>query len=286
MIKDPIFIVGAPRSGTSLLGRILEKHSSLVHVREPRIIWKYGNDAKSDLLTIDDARPEVIEYIRRKFAKVAPASKGLRLLEKSPNNSLRIPFILKIFPDAKFVHIMRDGYESSLSISKFWQNRTSDLNYDRVEHKESILSQRIKEAHWRQIPYYSLELAGRLFSKLGLPSNVLWGPRLPGLSAISKELSTLEIGALQWRFCVEYACYDGRKLGDGVYKELRLEQINESSLEDICSFLGLELEEKLLQYFQENFVQHETSKRKLEANDEQIKVIEKIIQPTMQWLYT
>ena len=45
-------------------------------------------------------------------------------MDKSPRNSLKIPFVRKIFPEAKFIHIVRDGRDTSLSINKEWVNLT------------------------------------------------------------------------------------------------------------------------------------------------------------------
>lgn len=43
LLTTPIVIVGAPRSGTTLLGLVLKAHPQLHLIEEPRILWKYGN---------------------------------------------------------------------------------------------------------------------------------------------------------------------------------------------------------------------------------------------------
>ena len=67
-LDRPIVVVGAPRSGTTLMGELLSAHPALAHVEEPRLTWRYGNDAKSDMLGPEDARPEVCQFIRQRFA--------------------------------------------------------------------------------------------------------------------------------------------------------------------------------------------------------------------------
>ena len=90
LLQSPIFILGAPRSGTAILADVLRSHPDLAYVREPRFIWRHGNDGKSDLLQPADARPEVIAHIRASFAGLVRSQGRSRLLEKLPSNSLRI----------------------------------------------------------------------------------------------------------------------------------------------------------------------------------------------------
>lgn len=78
-MKTPIIILGAPRSGTSVLARILSQHADLAYSNEPRLIWRYGNDRCSDMLNAGHARQKVIQYIRRKFSHRVDAAGKLRL---------------------------------------------------------------------------------------------------------------------------------------------------------------------------------------------------------------
>ena len=131
MVDRPIIILGAPRAGTSLLGRLLETHPELEHVKEPRFVWRYGNDSRSDMLPAIAARPEVIAHINAYFDRHIAERDGARLVEKTPSNSLRVPFIEKVFPDAQYVHIMRNGYDSAMSIRWYWQNFTKGMQIGR-----------------------------------------------------------------------------------------------------------------------------------------------------------
>lgn len=283
-IKNPLFIIGSPRSGTTILGRILGNHPELIEVREPRLIWKYGNDHKSDLLTEKDLTPKIKARIRAKLAEKAPAEEGLRLLDKSPNNALRIPFILSIFPDAQFIHIMRNGYDAALSIRSFWENKTSGLDYKRVETGESILQQRLKEMHWTQVPYYAGEFCDRFLSKVGFNRQVPWGTRIPGLNELTKELSTLEIGALQWRYSVEMACYEGRKLPKNVYIEVRLKELSHEKIDELLKFSRLGSADEIKTYFDNTFMQKRVKQKRDDSNEAELEKIRKWIEPTSEFL--
>jgi hypothetical protein len=279
----PVIILGAPRSGTSVLGRILESHPDFVHIKEPRLTWKFGNDGKSDLLKAVDARPEVKKHIIQKFESFIERP-GQRLLEKTPSNSLRVDFIKEIFPDAKFVHIIRNGYDSVLSIRNYWNGFTGGLSYNRIGSKSSILKDRIQEIHWRQIPYYVGELTGRIASKVGFPSTVLWGPRLPAMKGMMSQMDLLEVCALQWRFCVELACQDGRKLPTSNYYEIKLEELNSENLQEIIDFLELKDSGSIMDHYQKNFQAGKSNKRRKDGSEEDMEIIRRYIEPTMQWL--
>jgi hypothetical protein len=279
----PVIILGAPRSGTSVLGRILESHPDFVHIKEPRLTWKFGNDGKSDLLKAVDARPEVKKHIIQKFESFIQRPEQ-RLLEKTPSNSLRVDFIKEIFPDAKFVHIIRNGYDSVLSIRNYWNGFTGGLSYNRIGSKSSILKDRIQEIHWRQIPYYVGELTGRIASKVGLPSTVLWGPRLPAMKEMVSQIDLLEVCALQWRFCVELACQDGRKLPASNYYEIKLEELNSENLQEIIDFLELKDSNPIMDHYQKHFQADKSNKRRKDGNEEDMEIIRRYIEPTMQWL--
>ena len=67
------------------------------------------------------------------------------------------------------------------------------------------LRQRLKEVQLRRLPHYAREAARRFAPKALTPMvgpNV-WGPRLPGIEGLLKDLELLEVCALQWRTCVE-----------------------------------------------------------------------------------
>ncbi|HEX7717530.1 MAG TPA: TIGR03032 family protein, partial [Marmoricola sp.] len=51
-----------------------------------------------------------------------PDARGLRLLEKTPKNSLRVPFLRAAFPDARFVFVQRDPAESLSSMIAAWES--------------------------------------------------------------------------------------------------------------------------------------------------------------------
>jgi len=284
VLSNCIVIIGAPRSGTSILARLLEAHPKVVHIKEPRVIWRYGNEGKSDMLKASDARPRVKAYIRKRFAKWVLKEGGEILVEKTPSNSLRVDFVKAVLPEAKIICITRNGFDSTLSIRDYWLNFRSGVSYDRIGSKSSVMQQRLKELSFRQIPYYLPEFLRRFLPLPARWKEVAWGPRIPGLMALKKELSVLEIAALQWRFCVESTNYSIDRLSENECYEIRFEELNESSLKDLLLFAGLDYHDRIKQYYNKNYNTGFVNRRASEADPDELELIGKWILPTMEWI--
>ena len=119
-----VFIVGSPRSGTTIMGELLDKHRNISQWYEPYFVWDhFFRMAPNDERTETDASPRVGKWIYENFARHKKRKKCAVLIDKSPRNSLKIPFIKSIFPQAKFIHLLRDGRDATLSINKEWIRR-------------------------------------------------------------------------------------------------------------------------------------------------------------------
>src|SRR5699024_12209800 len=111
----PVVIIGAPRSGTNMLRDVL---CSLDHVAtwpcdEINYIWRHGNlRYPSDELPPKRATVPVRRYIRRQFDWVMRRYGVRYVVEKTCANSLRVPFVDAVVPEAKYVFIRRDGLDA------------------------------------------------------------------------------------------------------------------------------------------------------------------------------
>lgn len=280
----PIIIIGAPRSGTSVLGRILSKHPDLAYSNEPRMIWRYGNDHLSDMLQPEHARAEVKQYIREKFKKYVLSQSKRRLLEKTPSNSLRVGFVRAVFPECKIIHIVRNGFDSALSIRDYWAGFTSGLSYSKIEGEKSILKQRLREMHPRQFPYYATEFLARAVGSKLNPGRVMWGPRFPGMKGMVNEQGVLAVASMQWRLCVEQSCHYGRQMPEEMYREIRLEDLTESGVESLFEFCELKITPEVKSYYQSHFEKSMSGARRENALPPELDEIAKWIAPTMEWL--
>ncbi len=126
-LSQPVFIIGAPRSGTSLLYSILRSSSRLAHwPGEAHEVWEADfhpalTGWHSNALGRDDARGPEAERIKREFLLVAGTRK--HLIDKTPRNALRVSFIDELFPDARFVFLTRDGRENINSLINAWRTK-------------------------------------------------------------------------------------------------------------------------------------------------------------------
>lgn len=133
----PIFIISPPRSGSTLLFETLANAPDLFTIgRESHAVIEgtSGLDAialgyESNRLDADVATPKLTEELRgRFFAQLRdrdgrpPQQQPIRMLEKTPKNALRIPFLAKIFPEARFVYLHRDPSETLSSMIEAWES--------------------------------------------------------------------------------------------------------------------------------------------------------------------
>lgn len=136
-MSQPVFIVGVPRSGTSMLYDILVRLSDFRGVDES--CWDIETSIfKKYIRHMDDffkpgVRPFWFEYYSGKreyfenflldscrsfLINAARARKARRILEKTPNHIECLDFIVKAFPEAKFVHIYRHPVDIYASMRK------------------------------------------------------------------------------------------------------------------------------------------------------------------------
>ena len=124
-LDRPIFIIGAPRSGTSMLYAILRTSKRLAHwPGEAHEVWEADHHPalrgwSSNALGAEDADPDTAERIRRDFFLVTGTK--ARLIDKTPRNALRVPFIDAVFPDARFLFLRRDGRDNINSLINAWR---------------------------------------------------------------------------------------------------------------------------------------------------------------------
>lgn len=282
LLSRPIVILGAPRSGTTLLSNILGKHTDVAHLIEPRMTWRFGNDRKSDLLKPEHATPQVIAHIRRKFAHFVREQGKTRLVEKTPSNSIRPAFVQKVFPDAIFIHIIRNGYDACLANEDFWDKHASGLS----NVAKGRLSMRLKELGPLRLPFYAREFASRIAPKPIKPifGPSLWGPRLPGMSDMARELDPIAVSCLQWRTCVEISCHFGRSLPRENYFEFKLEDVSRSLIEQILERCQLEPDPAVQDYLEKSFDSKRAGARSKDADAEQIRAAKPWIESTNHWL--
>lgn len=132
-VVKPVFILGTGRSGTTILGMVLSMHKGAGYLNEPKALWhkiypfedligSYSLKNANYRLNSTDATPAIKERAHRLFGAYLRASFSSRVVDKYPEMIFRTPFVQEIFPDAKFVFIVRNGWDTCHSISH-WSDR-------------------------------------------------------------------------------------------------------------------------------------------------------------------
>ena len=118
---QPVFLIGFPRSGTTLLDTILRSHSGIDVVEEQPLVSKMMaklGEAKSiaDIEAIDVKSAKFLSDIYlHELEKSINICENILVVDKLPLNILSIPIINKVFPDAKFILALRHPLDCVLS---------------------------------------------------------------------------------------------------------------------------------------------------------------------------
>ena len=127
-IFTPIFIIGCGRSGTTILGETLSKHSEIKYLNERRDLWHksypqfniWNQNTKNPQLFASnkDINNTKSSLLKKLFFREQVIGKSSVLLEKLPINNFRLDFLNSTFPNAKYIYLRRNGLEVSSSIEK------------------------------------------------------------------------------------------------------------------------------------------------------------------------
>jgi hypothetical protein len=260
-MSETAFIVGSPRSGTTLLGDILDLHPQIGRWYEPYFVLdRYFRDAPNDCLRGEDATPEVTRYLRREFERYRRKRGCQIVVDKSPRNSLKIPFLRKVFPDAKFIHMLRDGRDVALSINREWRKRKEILEQgtdlqqmirtvNAFLGRQPLMRHKIAAA-WFEMGGLRNFLGGRGFlHRARWNGRVGWGPRFEGWQDLFDEVSMLEFNAMQWARCVEAVVEQQKGTTDETFMESRYEDLlrePRETLQRIFDFLDVSFPEQYM----------------------------------------
>lgn len=246
-----LFILGSPRSGTTVLEEILSCYPDIAEFYEPYYLWeRFFYADKDDIWDSNRLNENIINKIRREFSRYAKKSRKTLILDKSPLHSFNIPIINIIFPQAYWIHIVRDGRDVTLSIKKEWDKRKKIVQ----EKNFAALFQTTRRMLKRQ-PFWRYKLMAityelnRSFSlnpyhylnKSRWKGGIGWGPRFQGWEEYIATHSSMEFNAMQWVKTVEAALtgLDGVPIANRM--EIRYETLlddPEGTLTSVLNFLG------------------------------------------------
>lgn len=178
-----IFVIGSPRSGTTLLRLILDSHPRISCGEETHFLRDLEAIVGRNwplVATYELEREWWLEHIRALYAdfqtEVLTRSGKARWAEKDPTYTLHLPFIEELFPGAVYVHLLRDGHDVVASFRDRWgyksAARAARTEWARYVEAARALQARLPEERFLELRYEQLvadpEGQGqRLFTFLG-----------------------------------------------------------------------------------------------------------------------
>ncbi|MDO9369257.1 MAG: sulfotransferase [Sphingopyxis sp.] len=144
----PAFLVGFPRSGTTLLDTILMGHSD-THVLEELPIIENMAKSVGDLDNIRTLDASAVADLRQQYFaeldKRSPPPPGKLVIDKNPLSMIRMPLIHRLFPDAKIILAMRhpcdvvlscyiQNFKPTEAMASFLDLANASRTYDRIFH--------------------------------------------------------------------------------------------------------------------------------------------------------
>ena len=105
--KTPIFIVGMPRSGTTLTEQIISSHSKVTGAGELNFVGQFGRNLAVGLSEISNTA--LLDFRELYLREIQNIAKGnLMVTDKMPQNFRYIGLIATAFPEAKIIHVKRN----------------------------------------------------------------------------------------------------------------------------------------------------------------------------------
>ena len=169
MEKPPIFIIGCPRSGTTLMRVILDSHPNICCGPETHLIknmknlrekigerWEMLKPYGIEEQVLDQKIQEIFTLFTNNYVKMKNKK---RWAEKTPENIFYVDVIDKFFPNCQFINVIRDGRDVVCSFKERWGSKTvfsGIKNWNRSMELTYIYRTRFKKDRYMETRYEDL----------------------------------------------------------------------------------------------------------------------------------
>lgn len=274
---SPIILIGAARSGTKFLRDVLASGAGTAAVPyDVNYVWRYGAErAADDVLDPATLTPRRKEFIGKTLRLLAKAGPDDILIEKTVASTLRVPFVEAVFPNARYIHLIRDGREVTESAMRQWE---APPNW-------SALATKVRDIPIQNLGYvawFGWNLLNGLVA--GRKGGQIWGPRFPGIDAVAEKGPLSRVCAQQWLESCTRASVDLPRVAQAESRvfTVRYEDLirDETTLVALLDQLGLPDQETILAAFRLKLRPNEPQMwRNLPQRD--LEMFEKILTPAL-----
>ena len=227
---------------------------------EPYYLWRRFFLCKnSEVWLAEEFNEKARRAIEKEHDIFLKKSRKKIIVEKMPSHAFNVKYILKIFPEAKWIHILRDGRDIALSMKKELKKRR-----EIIQNKDYLRSFETAYAVLKRAPYfrYKMMLAlhelksnfslnpSKYLNKAKWKGKIGWGPRFEGWEKCIEEMSTLQFNAMQWVESVSAVLKAWPLINENNKLEIRYEALMENpreTLSTIFEFLELDCSDDFFQ---------------------------------------
>lgn len=244
-MRSDVIIVGAPRSGTNLLRDLISAlpGTTTWPCDEINLVWKHHHrDIGHDELAAEDADARSARYLHGVFDAQARRGGAATVVEKTCATSLRLGYVARLFPDARYVLIGRHGLDAAASAMQRWD----------APFEARYVARKVRFAPPGDLPFYAGQFAAKRLASLRARRGGAaddgrrlvrswWGPRPHDYRELSEQHPLDELAVLQWRRCVTRTEDDLAALDPAQVHRLTYEDLvgdPRSTLRGVARFLG------------------------------------------------
>lgn len=245
-LDRPIFMIGCPRSGTSISSQLFARHPQIADLSEAGEVWDpshYADPEADHYWRAADVTPRESARLHDRFEFARRVRRRERFFNKHPRNSVRTEYLRVVFPDAYFIHVIRDGRPVVRSLLEMIEREP--------QRKAAPMGAFCKPPNWREL----------------------------------LRDDPVEQAALQWREIVRYVLDQRDALGDR-YHEYRYEDLcadTRGVLGRAFAFAGLRTDQDVLRRLPEALPLRSQAWRQA-FSTRQIDTIERVQAPLLRHL--
>jgi len=164
--EPPIFVVGCQRSGTTLVRLLLDSHSRISCGPETRYLESLARVVDEDWPRLERFGFSQQEWLARVatlfggvHADYAARRGKARWADKSPRYALVLGFVLRVFPDAQVVHVVRDGRDVAVSHRErfgYWSGLKATVKWPRYVRAVRAAAADLPPEQYHEVRYEQL----------------------------------------------------------------------------------------------------------------------------------